>query len=184
MGCRIQFCLNNVDSIAQIHDCIGPTLAVHNFRVNLNVHERKYYVEQTFETPTDGRDFSANNLLHGSDKEATTTGGSQYYKLSYNSEGEPKVIGWYWGAENGGAFQSAAHKAWLALPSGSEAPLRSIALPGFDDNTTDIPLIPYQTEHERGHDDEWYDLYGRKLNGKPANPGLYIHNGEKETIRK
>ena len=101
-------------------------------------------------TPTDGRDFSANNLLHGSDKEATTTGGSQYYKLSYNSEGEPKLIGWYWGAENGGAFTSAAHKAWLALPSGSEAPLRSIALPGFDDNTTDIPLIPYQTEHERG----------------------------------
>lgn len=28
-------------------------------------------------------------------------------------------------------------------------------------------------------DSEWYDLSGRKLNGKPTRSGVYIHNGRK-----
>lgn len=31
--------------------------------------------------------------------------------------------------------------------------------------------------------DEWYDLTGRHLNGKPATRGLYIHNGEKVLVK-
>ena len=30
---------------------------------------------------------------------------------------------------------------------------------------------------------EWYDLRGRRLSGKPATPGLYIHNGNKIVIK-
>ena len=30
---------------------------------------------------------------------------------------------------------------------------------------------------------EWYDLSGRRLSGKPATPGLYIHNGNKIVIK-
>ena len=29
----------------------------------------------------------------------------------------------------------------------------------------------------------WYDLQGRRLQGRPVRKGLYIHNGQKESIR-
>ena len=29
----------------------------------------------------------------------------------------------------------------------------------------------------------WYDLQGRRLQGRPVHKGLYIHNGKKESIR-
>ena len=29
----------------------------------------------------------------------------------------------------------------------------------------------------------WYDLDGRKLDGKPSNRGIYIHNGKKEVVK-
>ena len=32
-------------------------------------------------------------------------------------------------------------------------------------------------------EDVWYDLQGRKLEGKPTEPGLYIHNGKKVLIK-
>ena len=32
-------------------------------------------------------------------------------------------------------------------------------------------------------DAPWYDLQGRKLQGRPIHKGLYIHNGKKESIR-
>ena len=31
--------------------------------------------------------------------------------------------------------------------------------------------------------DGWYDLQGRRLQGRPQRKGLYIHNGQKESIR-
>ena len=31
--------------------------------------------------------------------------------------------------------------------------------------------------------DEWYSLDGRKLSGKPATKGLYIHNGKKKVVK-
>ena len=33
------------------------------------------------------------------------------------------------------------------------------------------------------HEEVWYDLQGRRLQGKPTQRGLYIHNGKKESIR-
>lgn len=117
------------------------------------------------------------NLLHGSDAETTTTGGDLYYKLSYNTGGTD--LGWYWGAQGGAEFTSAAHKAWLALPSsGQQAPARSIGLPGFNETTTDVTLITYPAE-----DDAWYDLLGRKLNAPPTTEGLYIRGGHKIMIK-
>lgn len=125
------------------------------------------------------------NLLHGSDVATTTAGPDagdyNFYKLSYNGGGSPKVIGWYWGADNAGSFLSGAHKAWLALPkNGQNAPSRSIGLPGFNEGTTDVVIIPYQPEQPN---DAWYDMYGRTLDAAPAASGIYIHNGEKIMIK-
>ena len=32
-------------------------------------------------------------------------------------------------------------------------------------------------------DDSWYDMIGRRLDGKPAQPGIYIHAGRKVVIK-
>ena len=36
---------------------------------------------------------------------------------------------------------------------------------------------------EVAESEEWFDLQGRKLDGKPAKKGVYIHNGKKEVVR-
>ena len=58
------------------------------------------------------------NLLHGTDIRALTTGGEIFYKLSYglldNIEIKDK-LGWYYGSPDGKAFYMEDHKAWLAL---------------------------------------------------------------------
>ena len=45
--------------------------------------------------------------------------------------------------------------------------------------TTAIDLIPVLSEGEG----VWYDLQGRKLNGKPSKKGLYIMDGKKVIIK-
>ena len=129
---------------------------------------------------SDDRDFTADNLLHGSDAATTTTGGDQFYKLSYNRDGAQKTIGWYWGAQNAGAFTSGAHKAWLALPSdGQHAPVMGIGLPDFFEGTTDVVIIAAPA----AQDDVWYDIYGRELTGEPQAKGVYIHGGKTIMIK-
>ena len=59
--------------------------------------------------------YTGSNLLHGSDVATTTTGGAKYYKLTYSNNNDN--FGWYWGAPNGDAFTSPAHKVWLAFPT-------------------------------------------------------------------
>ena len=131
-------------------------------------------IDVTMTAPT-AEAIGQDNLLHGSDVATTTTGGDLFYKLSYNRDGAEKLIGWYWGAQDAGAFTSGAHKAWLALPSnGQHAQLRSIGLPGFYDGTTDVTVIPYQKIRQ---EDVWYDIYGRKLDDVPTQKGIYISNG-------
>lgn len=139
---------------------------------------------------------SETNLLQGSDTETTTTGGgdgAKYYKLSYGTDqtgnggsDQSGVLGWFWGAADGAAFTSAAHKCWLALP-GSSGARGFIGLP--DDGTTAIitpPLAPPLTGAGSScadGDGAWYMLDGRTLNGKPSRKGVYIHNGKLEVIR-
>lgn len=114
------------------------------------------------------------NLLFGSDVDATTTGtgGEKFYKLTYSNNNDK--FGWYWGADNGAAFTSPAHKAWLALPA-SSAPF--LGLPGWEDTTG---IVPVGVDSENG---EWYTLQGLKIGKKPTTKGVYIHNGRKVVIK-
>ena len=137
-------------------------------------------IDVTLTAPAAGA-ITDDNLLHGSDVATLTTGEGKHYKLTYNNSGQN--IGWYWGAEGGGAFTSGAHKAWLVLPSTAQQAPARLGLPGYGDNTTDVLLIPYQAEDEQ-QEDTWYTIDGRKLGQQPAAPGLYIHNGVKEVIVK
>ena len=71
-----------------------------------------------------------------------------------------------------------ANKAFLALGSGSSAPLRMVI--DDDEETTGIASMADGIDNMS---DEWYTLDGRKLNGKPTTKGLYIVNGKKVMIK-
>ena len=133
--------------------------------------ENEDMVKPIYLVTNSGAEYSGTNLLHGSDTKTTTTGGTKYYKLTYSSNNDN--FGWYWGADNGGAFESPAHKAWLALGS-SGAPF--LGLPGWEDTTG---IVPVGVNPEDG---EWYTLQGLKVGKKPTTAGVYIHNGRKVLI--
>ena len=71
-----------------------------------------------------------------------------------------------------------ANKAFLALGSGSSAPLRMVI--DDDEETTGIASMADGIDNMS---DEWYTLDGRKLNSKPTTKGLYIVNGKKVMIK-
>ncbi|MCR5316515.1 MAG: hypothetical protein K6E52_11530, partial [Bacteroidaceae bacterium] len=48
-----------------------------------------------------------------------------------------------------------------------------------DDRITGIELTPAAQTADEG----WFDLSGRKLTGKPAQPGLYINGGKKVMVK-
>ena len=116
------------------------------------------------------------NLLHGSDVSTNTLmrGDFMYYKLAYGKQGTnlSKTFGWYWGAENGAAFQIEAHKAWLAVPANAGA--RMYELNG---ETTGIKQMAANTQCNR-----IYDLQGRNVKSLNAK-GIYINNNKKVIIK-
>ena len=77
----------------------------------------------------------------------------------------------------------------------SHAPLRASASSGGNelpdvieimwvgaDGTTETTGVIDTRTGTLNDDDAWYDLFGRKLNGEPTKPGLYINNGKKRAI--
>lgn len=47
----------------------------------------------------------------------------------------------------------------------------------IDDNPTGITNV-------NGNDNGWYTLEGQRLNSKPTQQGIYLHNGKKVSVRK
>ncbi len=88
------------------------------------------------ETTTDPTVSAEGNLLKGLLEEGETTGGSKYYLLANGQNG----LGWYYGATDGAAFITAAHKAYLALSS-SSAPTRILLNMNGTDTATSIDNI-------------------------------------------
>lgn len=118
-----------------------------------------------------------NNLLHGSVAEATTNveGAKAYYKLANPTEG----IGFYYGAEDGGAFTNGAHKAYLAVKTETLSQMRGFS---FDSMTTGINHVVANAEHAKTT--VIYDLNGRRVNSlNAAAKGVYIVNGKKVIVK-
>ena len=71
-----------------------------------------------------------------------------------------------------------ANKAYLSVTTSGQlhAPALSIV---FGGDTTSIA----NTNLTNLTNDAWYDLNGRKLNGKPAQKGIYIKNGKKIVVK-
>ena len=104
------------------------------------------------------------NLLHGTlnDEMTNVAGADKYYKLSYD-RATGSEIGFYWGAENGGAFMNKGGKAFLAIP----ATLQAAQLTGFSlfdlNNNQTITGIEHATATPAATI-RVYDLNGRRIN--------------------
>lgn len=124
---------------------------------------------------------SEQNLLKGFDEDNTTTGGGKYYLLAMGSKG----LGFYYGAADGAAFTSKAHKAYLCIPQSAPVKAIAFALPTDDEATAIItlPATAEETATEDGADnaskthDTINDISG-KLLPHPAK-GIYIKGGKK-----
>ena len=122
------------------------------------------------------------NLLHGTltDEMTNVAGADKYYKLSYD-RATGTEIGFYWGAENGGAFMNKGGKAFLAIP----ATLQAAQLTGFSlfdlDNNQTVTGIEHATAMPAATL-RVYDLNGRRINVNHVDElpqGIYVINGKK-----
>ena len=133
--------------------------------------------DYTFNITEENGTAAEGNMLRGSDVDETTTGGAKYYMLSLNADSDPSSVGFYYGAADGAAFTNKAHRAYLAVPEGTEA--KATGYP-FNDDVTGINHI--ESELTNGQD-AWYTIDGKRLNGVPTVKGIYVVNGKKVVIK-
>lgn len=102
------------------------------------------------------------------------TDGYKYYKLAYDNFGNETGLGFYWGADNGGAFYVKAGTAYLKVPE-AETNAKGFTLNG---EATGIEGVNANVENAKAI----YNLNGQRV-ASMAKPGLYIVNGKK-VVRK
>ena len=118
-----------------------------------------------------------NNLLKGSDEAAMTEGGDKYYKLTVKND----EVGFYYGAEEGAAFENGAHKAYLALPAGASN--AKFFIIGKDGSVVSdgAGLVDGINEITAEGAQEYYNLNGVRVN--TLRKGIYIVGGKKVIIK-
>ena len=117
-----------------------------------------------------------NNMLKGTDNAELTEGGDIYYKLSLNSKREDGSVGFYWGAQDGGAFTNGAHKAYLALDSQQAEAVKEFRL--------EVEVTKIDGVHGDNQEDvigngkkQAYNISGQRVDDNYK--GLVIINGKK-----
>lgn len=98
-----------------------------------------------------------------------------YYKLAYDDFFAKKDLGFYYGADAGGAFFVKAGTAYLAVPIAKAEGAKAFVL---DDETTAINGISTRNDQA----ETVYNLNGQRV-ASMAKSGLYIVNGKK-VVRK
>lgn len=98
-----------------------------------------------------------------------------YYKLAYNDFSSRTGLGFYYGADAGGAFYVKAETAYLAVPTAMSVGAKAFVLDG---ETTAINGISTRNDHAEAV----YNLNGQRV-ASMAKPGMYIVNGKK-VVRK
>ena len=132
--------------------------------------------EYTFTVSDEAGEKPKSTNLYGYNVPSTTSvvGMSKYYMLSLNAKNDPNSVGFYWGVENGTAFNSEAHKAFLALPESATA--KSFTFADIVDGIASVSRCSDDS------DSPVYSLTGIRMSGKlPA--GIYVRGGKKFIVR-
>lgn len=106
----------------------------------------------------------------------TPTADKIYYKLAYDDYFTQKDLGFYYGADAGGAFYVKAETAYIAVPIDKTEGAKAFVL---DDETTAINGISTRNDQA----ETVYNLNGQRV-ASMAKPGLYIVNGKKVVRKK
>lgn len=114
------------------------------------------------------------NMLKASS--VAMTGSNKFYRLTMHNatSNPPGIIGFWWGADDGAAFDIDANKAYLAVPTTSAPSFLWF-------NMEDTSGLEEITSHKNEVRGAYYNLNGQRV----ANPtkGLYIVNGRKVVIK-
>lgn len=120
----------------------------------------------------------ANNLLRGFDAPHLTEGGDIYYKLTVKND----IVGFYWGEENGEAFESGEHKAYLAIPAGASNAKFFVLGTAGDLVSEDGGFVDGINEVTASDSkNEYFSLNGTRVNS--LRKGIYIVGGKKVVIK-
>ena len=124
----------------------------------------------------DAAENSVENDLHGVDArtQTSTLGTGTFYVMGKNND--------KFGFFKYTAEYMPAHKAYL-LVSGGAALAKGLTMTFDDDPTGIAPLLSPQGGTIHSSEGAWYTLDGRRINGKPTQKGIFIHNGRKEVMR-
>ncbi len=127
----------------------------------------------TFESATTEGVAPEKSDLYGYDAEQTTsvTNAKYYYKLSLDDNGAN--VGFYWGQDNGAAFASGAHKAFLAVKEAIASKAFS-----FDKEVTAVKSVGLNPAR-----DAVYSLAGVRMLPSRLPAGVYIKNGKKIIVK-
>lgn len=111
------------------------------------------------------------NLLKPASEKMTD--GFKFYKLAYDNYTEKTGLGFYWGAENGGAYTVKPGLAYLAVPEEQAANVKGFS---FDGTQTGINGVEATTAKGA-----IYNLNGQRV--EKAQRGIYIQNGKKFIVK-
>ena len=142
--------------------------------VNCIAETATYYFPKTPQTVT----LPANQLkpAPADGRAFTTETGYKYYKLAYDNYTAQTGLGFYWGAENAGAFIVKTGTAYLAVPASEANNAKGFA---FDGETTGVENVNVAVNQNK----TIYNLNGQRVSNM-SQAGLYIVNGKKVVIRK
>lgn len=102
--------------------------------------------------------------------------GHVYYKLAYNNYDEKTGLGFYWGAENGGAFSVKAGTAYLAVPTTEGSGAKAFTLDGGV--VTGISSVNVESNRTK----TIYNIAGQRVYDMTKS-GLYIVDGKKVVVK-
>lgn len=102
--------------------------------------------------------------------------GYKYYKLAYNNYDEKTGLGFYWGAENGGAFSVKAGTAYLAVPTTEGSGAKAFTLDGGV--VTGISSVNVESNKTK----TIYNIAGQRVYDMTKS-GLYIVDGKKVVVK-
>ena len=102
--------------------------------------------------------------------------GYKYYKLAYNDYTAKTGLGFYWGAENGGAFSVKAGTAYLAVPTTEGNGAKAFTLD--DGVVTGISSVNVESNRTK----TIYNIAGQRVYDMTKS-GLYIVDGKKVVVK-
>ena len=100
----------------------------------------------------------------------------KYYKLAYNDYDAKTGLGFYWGAENGGAFSVKAGTAYLAVPTTEVSGAKAFTLDGGV--VTGISSVNVESNRTK----TIYNIAGQRVYDMTKS-GLYIVDGKKVVVK-